>query len=106
MFVPGRTPEAGEAFSDKWNHLADVVIQKAIKDMTIRDYIQVKGGAADAQTINLDGVRSLFFDPYEASAGTSLKPQDPRQDRFQSKLLVNINAIIVTMQRYVLENMR
>ena len=48
LFVPGRTPEAGEAFSDKWNHLADVVIQKAIKDMTIRDYIQVQGGAADA----------------------------------------------------------
>lgn len=39
LFVPGRTPEAGEAFSDLWNHLADVVVQKAIKDMMIQDFI-------------------------------------------------------------------
>lgn len=35
-----------------------------------------------------------------------MKPQDPRQAPHQSKLLVNINAIIVTMQKYVLKNMR
>ena len=39
LFVPGRTPKKGEAFHDKWNHLSDVVIQKAIKDMFIRDLI-------------------------------------------------------------------
>ena len=70
LFVPGRTPKAGEAFSDKWNHLADVAIQKAIKDMTIRDHIKVIGGGVDSQTIDLDGVKSLFFDPYEAPKGT------------------------------------
>ena len=63
LFVPGRTPQEGEAFNDKWNHLSDVVIQKAIKDMVIRDHIKVKG-AESSQTMNLDEVKSLFFDSF------------------------------------------
>ena len=47
-----------------------MAIQKAIKDMTIRDHIKVIGGGVDSQTIDLDGVKSLFFDPYEAPKGT------------------------------------
>ena len=63
LFVPGRTPNEGEAFNDKWNHLSDVVIQKAIKDLLIRDHIQVKGAGESSQTMTLDEVKSLFFDP-------------------------------------------
>ena len=73
LFVPGRTPQEGEAFNDKWNHLSDVVIQKAIKDLTIRDHIQVKG-TEEAQTINLAGVKSLFFESYPVENISTLKP--------------------------------
>ena len=38
LFVPGRTPNEGDGFNEKWNHLSDVVIHKAIKDMFIRDF--------------------------------------------------------------------
>ena len=48
-------------------------------------------------------MKELFFDSYEKQ-GT--KPQFNSQGIRQSKLLVNINSIIVTMQKFVLDSTR
>ena len=47
LYIPRRAPKRGDSFSDTWNHQADVLTQKAIKDTLIRDYIQVLGESSN-----------------------------------------------------------
>lgn len=90
---------------NRQNHFEDVVIQKAVKDTLIKDYINVVG-AADSKTITLKETQKLFFDLYPEVSSQEQKPQNPNHAPFQSKLLVNINSVIVNMQLYVLESIR
>lgn len=57
-----------------------------------------------AKTITLAETQRLFFaiDP----ASSSLKPQNPKDEPYQSRLLVYINSILVNMQSYAFNTLR
>lgn len=73
--------------------------------MLIKDYINVVG-AGNSKTITLQETQKLFFDLYQVVGSQEQKPQNPNHAPFQSKLLVNINSVVVNMQLYVLESIR
>lgn len=78
--------------------------QKAIKDTLIRDHIIAS--SSPPKHIDLAGIKTLFFDPVPLTAEEekALRPQYSKS--VMNRLMVNINAIIVNMQKYVLESVR
>ena len=83
LFVPGRTPNDGEGFNEKWNHLCDVVVHKAIKDMFIRDFnlSELDDDSKKSKTVTLAQIKENFFDVY---------PPNEQEKKPSSSLEVNM----------------
>ena len=83
LFVPGRTPNEGEGFNEKWNHLCDVVVHKAIKDMFIRDFnlAVLDDDSKKSKTVTLAQIKENFFDAI---------PYDELEQKGSSSLEVNM----------------
>ena len=92
LFVPHRTPDTGiKVKYHHWTYFSEVLAQKAVKDVLIRDYIRVVGEQG-AEKISLQDAKRLFFDPLGRAE--------------EAKLLVYINSILVQMQAFVLNGLR
>lgn len=48
-------------------HLSLSIVQKAVKDMLIKEYIQKKS-EEDAKTVSLEDMKRIFFETYESES--------------------------------------